>query len=74
MNDFTKEELKHIGDAIFYSMSFLDTRKDSLMTIRGKVLEMIENYCEHPESYRYTFDNKFSYCNKCNFMWKITND
>ena len=50
MNDFTKEELKHIGDALFYSMSILDTRKDALMDIRGKVLEMIEDYCEHEAS------------------------
>ena len=51
MNDFTKLELMHIGDSLFYSMAIFPSRKDSLMTIRGKILEMIDNYptleCDH---------------------------
>lgn len=47
MNDFSKDELRHIGDALLYGMAVLDSRKDVLMAIRGKVLEMIDNYCNH---------------------------
>lgn len=47
MNDFTKEELMNIADALFYGMATLVERKDTLIAIRGKVLEMIDNYCEH---------------------------
>lgn len=47
MNNFTKEELKDIGDALFYGMATLGSRKERLMAIRGKVLEMIESYCEY---------------------------
>lgn len=46
MNDFTKEELMYIGDALLYSMA-IDLRKDACMAIRGKVLEMIADYCDH---------------------------
>ena len=67
MNDFTKEELKHIGDALFYSMSILDTRKDALMDIRGKVLEMIEDYCEHVSIFS---QGDLNHCCKCGEWFK----
>jgi len=41
MNDFTKEELKHIlnGDIELYPSTFSD--------LRDKIQSMIDNYCEH---------------------------
>lgn len=50
MNDFTKDELRHIGDALLYGITTLPERKDSLIAIRGKVLNMIDDYCDHESS------------------------
>lgn len=47
MNDFTKEELRNIADAILYAIPTLDCRKEALISIRDKVKIMIDNYCEH---------------------------
>lgn len=47
MSEFTQEELMHIGDSLLYSIPILSSRKQELMDIRGKVLEMIDNYCDH---------------------------
>lgn len=63
-NLFTKEELMHIGDAILYSMTILEERKDSLMSIRGKILEMIESYCHHDWQQTYT-EREVCRCTKC---------
>lgn len=46
MNDFTKEELMQICDAILYS-DLLKLRIDRLIPIRNKIQSMIDNYCEH---------------------------
>lgn len=43
MNDFTKEELMQIADAILYSELF-ESRKECLIPIRAKIMLMIENY------------------------------
>lgn len=43
MNDFTKEELMNINDAILYS-ALLVSREKILLTIREKIQSMIDNY------------------------------
>lgn len=65
MNDFTKDELRHIGDAIFYSLTILPERIEALMSVRGKVLAMIDNYCEHDPGYYVTPDENILTCHKC---------
>lgn len=62
MNDFTKDELRHIGDAILYGMAALPERKEALMLIRGKVLNMIEDDCQHT----LTLTDTFTKCAHCN--------
>jgi len=51
MNDFTKDELRNISDAILYS-ELMESRKDSLIPIRDKIQSMIDNYCEHESDYK----------------------
>jgi hypothetical protein len=62
MNDFTKEELMNIADAILYS-ALMDSRKDKLIPLRDKILGLIDNYCEHESgSHCHMVLDK---CNKC---------
>ena len=63
MNEFTKLELMHIGDALLYSIPLLESRKEDLISIRGKILEMNENYCEHENSFQLTSFKM--YCEDC---------
>lgn len=60
MNDFTKEELMNITDAILYSELF-ETRKQSLIPIRDKIQSLIDSYCEH-KVMRSVWSGK---CEKC---------
>lgn len=46
MNDFTKDELMNISDAILYS-SLFHSRQDRLIPIRDKIQSLIDNYCDH---------------------------
>lgn len=46
MNDFTKDELCLIVDALT-SLSFEERDKGESVLLRSKVLSMIDNYCEH---------------------------
>ncbi len=46
MNYLTKDELRHIADTILYSLPILDCRKHTLIAIREKVLEMIDNHSD----------------------------
>jgi hypothetical protein len=43
MNDFTKEELKHIKDMLFGIKTNFDYEDDVI----NKIQSMIDNYCEH---------------------------
>jgi hypothetical protein len=76
MNDFTKEDLKQIECALFYSMEILDTRKETLINIRSKVLEMIDNYCDHDDDGRYHIHyqgektTKANKCKKCGELYE----
>jgi hypothetical protein len=45
MNDFTKEELKHIHDALDI-LRQLGWEKFNIL-FRNKIQSLIENYCEH---------------------------
>ncbi|MGC2661773.1 MAG: hypothetical protein WA324_27765 [Bryobacteraceae bacterium] len=69
MSDFTKEELEIILEGILWRDNHVhpNERPEKL---KCKIQSMIENYCEHPESYRYTYDNEIAYCDKCKTMWK----
>lgn len=71
MTNLTKDELRHISDAILYSMEILVSRKDELMDIRVRVLEMIDNYCEHDwRKKQYLFHD--IYCTKCSKHFEVT--
>jgi len=60
MNDFTKEELRHLADAILYCP--LESRREKLLLIREKIKSMIDNYCEH--DYRTSNESHFK-CKDC---------
>ena len=75
MNDFTKDELKLLGGCVFsqYVSSLRDSTinhlQDDLKKLRGKIEEMIDNYCEHEEKEtiqtsfaKSVFENR---CKKC---------
>lgn len=58
INNFTKEELQIISRDI-------EKFQESLFKIRGKVLEMIDNYCEHENSGPDYCCNRCWDCGKC---------
>ena len=69
MNEFTKEELEEICDSIrSYS------RVKWYCALEEKIQSMIDNYCDHPESYMYRYDGWINYCDKCKRMWKTKKD
>lgn len=64
MNDFTKEELKCIaswGDVYCFDNA-MSARIHS--ELRNKIQSMIENYCEHKETY-FDYDDVPIRCKKC---------
>jgi len=65
MSHFTKKELKIISSALFNYMIFPVNKTQSTLELRGKILEMIESYCEHDDcgcESEIFVDN----CSKCN--------
>jgi hypothetical protein len=75
MNEFTKDELEIIYlDMTIYANKATPLKESpSHLELRNKVQSMINNYCEHPESYMYRYDNWINYCDKCKSMWKTKN-
>ncbi len=63
MNDFTKEDLEQLKYHLFGNPK-VHTK------LCQKIQSMIDNYCEHPQSYRYRYDGWMNYCDKCKYMWK----
>jgi hypothetical protein len=62
MNDFTKEELQKIQDALI----FIGTIEKNLdFYLSEKIQSMIENFCEHNIIGEMTGTTTFPYCNKC---------
>jgi hypothetical protein len=63
MNDFTKEELELIHDGLSYAAATsIETGgmiKDFLLPVAKKIQYMIENYCEHENSWADV------YCDDC---------
>ncbi len=56
MNDFTKEELEDLLDSLNASLD-ADTSCDStwrkdIRALKNKLQSLINNYCEHTESYK----------------------
>jgi hypothetical protein len=73
MNNFTKEELMNIADAILYSGLF-ETRKDTLIPIRDKLKSLIDNYCEHEHTWnRLTMlsGKDYDFCEGCMSVRRI---
>lgn len=61
MNDFTKEELEYIAEAV--EMWFKDHDSETPYTIYLKVKSMIDNYCEpNPNKPNFTQDQKNFIC------------
>jgi len=66
MNDFTKEELIEILNGLddYYLLH-------SELKIGVKIQSMIDNYCEHHGSYKFSYgESRINYCDKCKCMWK----
>ncbi len=63
MNDFTKEELMNMSDAILYS-ELMVSRGEALIPIRDKIKSMIDSYCEH-ENTTPNHDYEVEQCKKC---------
>lgn len=73
MNELTKTELRIIWmDMQFYaSQSKPMNESPSHRELREKIEDMIENYCEHSESYKFNYgEHKINYCDSCKRMWK----
>lgn len=78
MNDFTKEELEYIAEAI--EMWFKDYDSETPERIYLKVQSMIDNYCEHQwivisehKLYRVgETSSAIPICNKCGQRPKTT--
>jgi hypothetical protein len=63
MNDFTKEELKELLDAIRWKLG--EGQADSLtFPLEAKLKSMIDNYCEH-ELVRIDYDCNPDRCVTC---------
>jgi hypothetical protein len=62
MNDFTREELMNLSDAILYCR--LESRREKLLLIRDKIKSMIDNYCEH-DVCAIDYDQQPLRCKKC---------
>ena len=69
MNDFTKEELNIIADALALLIgrcSIMNNLKDVVLHLSERIESMIDNYCEH--EWKLTFSGsiiKGIYCQKC---------
>jgi len=64
MNDFTKEELMNLSDAILYCR--LESRREKLLLIRDKIQSMINDYCEHKWTFYISPHGNSVTCNLCN--------
>jgi hypothetical protein len=63
MNDFTKEELEYIYNYIFNGAACISFGSHEI--IKNKLQSMIDNYCEHEETYYSSGDNLVcSHCHK----------
>ncbi|MFG0161178.1 hypothetical protein ACF0MN_10990 [Legionella pneumophila] len=65
MNDFTKEELNIIADALALLIgrcSIMNNLKDVVLHLSERIESMIDNYCEH--QWRLSGINAI-YCPKC---------
>ena len=67
MNDFTKEELEDIYDAI------MDTSIAMLQHLPNKIQSMLDNYCEHEWRRGVHLFNDI-YCTKCSKHFPVTNN
>lgn len=57
MNDFTKEELQDIYDAV------MDTSVAMFEHLPAKIQSLIDNYCEHV--FIFTLNDSSIHCHKC---------
>ena len=62
MNDFTKEELQDIYDAV------MDTDIAMFENLPSKIQTMIDNYCVHSES-KANHDYSVEQCKKCGALF-----
>jgi hypothetical protein len=63
MNDFTKEELKDMAEAVDWW--FKDVECDSPERLYLKLKDMIDNYCEHKLAVYINSDGRYIKCYKC---------
>lgn len=61
MNEFTKEELKHLFDELTW-LTELYEEPEIMYTIKDKIEAMIKNYCEHEFEIEYS---PYHLCKKC---------
>jgi hypothetical protein len=74
MSEFTKEELQLIRYCI-ENISHKKFMADvNIQPLYLKLISIIDNYCDHPESYMYRYDGWINYCDKCKRMWKTKKD
>lgn len=64
MNDFTRYELQSLLWAIDYVRERTNNCGDTMRSLQGKLIEMIDNYCEHPAS-RSFVNCGVEYCVQC---------
>ena len=55
MNDFTKDELEYLYQAIYERPNTITEKMDSM---RDKIQSMIDNYCEHEHKEYAAEDNR----------------
>lgn len=73
MNEFTKEELEELNSMIHrYMYACIDVTRTNIL--HKKIQSMIDNYCDHPESYMFRYEGWINYCDKCKRMWKTKKD